>query len=225
VRIFAPTLRNTVCAMMAFVLAVSASTAQTGPAMLYSQGGVRLNGVAPPAAIAIFPGDLVQTDLGAMAKIAANGSGITIQGETVATFEGGDLALDHGRVVVDTSQSFGVRVGCLTIVPVRIEGTGYDVTDRDGQVEVVARKSDININRKNRDARAEDHEEHVSVREGEHQSRQDKCAAAPGQSPAASLQGPILDSQWVKGAGIAGITALTCWVLCRSDNPVSPNRP
>ncbi len=224
-----PKLRNVVCAMMAIIFPVAVSNAQTGPAMLYSQGGVRLNGVPPPSAIATFPGDLVQTDHTSIAKLAATGSDITIQAETVISFDGNDLILDHGSVAVVTSQAFAVRVGCLTIIPVRLEGTQYEVTDIDGKVTVTARKSDVNINRKSQEAksRTENTQEHVTVREGEQRTREDKCAAAAptGQAATAGLKGPILDSLWVKGAGVAGIAALTCWVLCRTDNPVSPNAP
>ena len=95
------------CAMMACVLPVSVSSqSQAELAMLYTQGGVHLNGVSPPAAIAIFPGDLVQTERDSVAKLTASGSGVTIQPETVVSFEGNAVRLDHGSVSVDTSQAF-----------------------------------------------------------------------------------------------------------------------
>ena len=224
-----PRLRNAVCGLMAVIFPVSVSTAQVGAAMLYSQGGVRLNGVSPPSAISTFPGDEIQTDRDWMAKLVAAGSSITIQSETLVRFEGKSLLLEHGSVAVDTSQAFIVRVGCLTIVPVGLERALYEVTDVAGEVQVFARKSDVNIIRNNqaRNARSENEQaEPATVREGEQRTDQDKCAAAPtGQSAAAGLKLPILDSAWGKGAGGAGIAALACWVLCRSDNPISPNVP
>lgn len=208
--------------------------------MLYTQGGVHLNGVPPPAAIAIFPGDLVQTDRDSVAKLSASGSGVTIQPETVVSFEGNAVRLDHGSVSVDTSQAFAVRVGCLTVIPVRMEGTQYEVTDVNGTVTVNARKSDVNVNRRtpahkaaNQNLPGENHQdennqtEQVTVREGEQRKREDKCAAAalPGQSAAAGLKGPLLNSLWVKTAGAGGIAVLACWVLCRTEDPISPNKP
>jgi hypothetical protein len=224
------------CAMMACVLPVSVSSqSQAELAMLYTQGGVHLNGVPPPAAIAIFPGDLVQTERDSVAKLTASGSGVTIQPETVVSFEGNAVRLDHGSVSVDTSQAFAVRVGCLTIIPVRMDGTQYEVTDVNGTVTVNARKSDVNVNHRTPERKAahENHSEEnnqaeqVTVREGEQRKREDKCAAAalPGQSAAVGLKGPLLNSLWAKTAGAGGIAVLACWVLCRTEDPISPNKP
>jgi len=228
--IFVPKLRKAVCATMVCVLLASISSAQSGSAMLYSHDGVQLNGGAPPPAIAIFPGDLVQTDHSSIAHLAAEGFGVTIQTETVARFDGQSLILDHGTVAVDTAKAFSVRVGCLTIVPARMEATQYEVTDIDGKVFVIARKSDVNINRENRDRKFGEEKggaERVSVREGEQQTEEDKCAAAApsGQSATPGLKGPLINSPWVKRTSVASVVTLACWVLCRSDNPISPNAP
>jgi ferric-dicitrate binding protein FerR (iron transport regulator) len=148
----------------------------------------------------------------------------------VASFDGNELVLDHGSVSVDTSQAFAVRVGCLHVIPVRLDGTQYDVTSADGKVTVTSRKSDVNVNHTN-EARKNENRDNPSgqatVREGEQQTWNDKCAAAAlaGQGATAGLKGPILDSAWVKGAGGAAIAGLACWVLCRHDDPISPNVP
>ena len=224
-----PKLRNFICGMMACIFPLSASYAQSGPAVLYTQGGVWLNGMSPPAVIALFPGDMVQTDRGWPAKLTASGSAATIQPESLVRFEGSDLRLDHGSVAVDTSVGLAVRVGCLTIVPVRTERTQYEVTDVDGKVSVVARKDDVNINRNSRERRTgenKDHAESVTVLEGEQRDREDKCAAAAIEHPAvAGIKGPILNSAWAKGTGLAGIGVVACWVLCRGDDPLSPHKP
>lgn len=196
--------------------------------MLYSQGGVQLNGVPSPSSMAIFPGDLVQTERGWMAKLTARGTDVTVESETIVRFEGNYLVLDHGSVAVDTSQILAVQVECLTVIPLRMERTQYEVSDVDGKVSIIARKSDLNINRtKDRKLGEENGKaELASLREGERETREDKCAsAAPSGQSAASLKGPLVDSVWVKGGGVAGIAALACWVLCRSDNPISPNVP
>jgi len=82
-------------------------------------------------------------------------------------------------------------------------------------------------NQERKDANPQNQAERVTVREGEQQTREDKCAAAAplSQPPMAWLRGPILDSVLVKSAGVGGVAVLACWVLCRSDNPVSPNTP
>lgn len=221
--------RNIVCALMAVIYPAAVSNAQSGLATLYSQGGVRLNGASPPGVIAIFPDDEVQTEHGSMAKLAANGSSVTVGPESLVRFEGTYVVLEHGSVAVETSQAFAVRVGCLTVVPARIEGTQYDVTDSNGEVKVVARKSDVNIDRKNKEQspKTASEDEHVTVREGTQETRQDHCGAAAPVSHAAvaGIKGPFLNSAWVKLGGSGAVAGLACWVLCQGDNPISPNTP
>ncbi len=70
-----------------------------------------------------------------------------IQPESVAKLEANLLELDHGSVSVGTSKSFKVRVNCITVVPVLSEWTQYEVNNLNGNVQVAARKDDVNVER------------------------------------------------------------------------------
>jgi hypothetical protein len=130
----------------AMVLAVPVSSlGQTPSAILRTQGGVWVNGYEARDSSAIFAGDLLETKPGFSASLTLDGSTVLIQQETVAKFQGDLLVLDHGGVSVGTSKGFKVKVKCITVVPVLNEWTQYDVTDVNGNVQVSALKSDVNV--------------------------------------------------------------------------------
>ena len=211
------------------ILPVSLLADDTGAAMLRSNGKVLLNGNNAPVSSALFPDDLIQTPKDVGARIEATGSTADINPETVVQFEGNELSLDHGSLSVSTSRGMRVRVGCLTITPANPGLTQYDVTDIDGKVTVAARKNDVNIDESGANphqAKQAGHTSRVTVREGEQKSREEKCGAAEIRQPSnIAGQGAIMNSPWVKGAGLAIIGGVTCWALCRGDEPVSPSHP
>ncbi|HET6178060.1 MAG TPA: hypothetical protein VFE61_14070 [Candidatus Sulfotelmatobacter sp.] len=128
------------------VLAVPVSSlGQTPSAILRTQGGVWVNGYEARDSSAIFAGDLLETKPGFSASLTLDGSTVLIQQESVGKFQGDMLVLDHGAVSVGTSKGFKVRVKCITVVPVLNEWTQYDVTDVNGNVQVAAHKSDVNV--------------------------------------------------------------------------------
>ncbi|MGA9259370.1 MAG: hypothetical protein WBV98_22435, partial [Candidatus Sulfotelmatobacter sp.] len=192
-------------------------------AMLHDDGGVWLNGSPAPNSSAIFLHDLVQTQKGNWAKIDADGSTVTAQPETIVQFEGDELVLDHGSLQLNTSRGMKVRVNCITVIPLTQDWNRYDVTDVDGRVVVVAHQNDVRIHyqgaatRLSKQARSSD----VTVHQGEQVTREERCGAP---ARPAEATGTTLNSIWAKGAGIAAVGILTCWALCRGDEPVSPSK-
>jgi hypothetical protein len=202
--------------------------ADDSAAILHSTGGVRLNGNPSPPSSALFPDDLVQTPSHSEATINAAGSTVMVNPDTVVQFEGIELHLDHGTLLVGTSRQLRVRVGCVTVIPVNPVWTQYDVTDVDGRVTVAARTSDVNIEARGSkltQGQKGGSAERVTVREGEQKTREQNCAVAP-QAPAyVAGKGAILNSPWVKWPAAGAIAVAACWVLCRGDDPISPSDP
>jgi hypothetical protein len=195
-------------------------------AMLHSNGGVSLNGNPAPASSALFPDDMVQTQKGSVAKLDAAGSTVTIQPETVVQFEGDELNLEHGTLLVTTSTALKVRIGCLTIIPVNAGWTEYNVTDVDGRVTVFAQKSDVNINARSsspRQVKKTENSDRAIVHQGEQKTRDERCGAG-AESPV-HANGAILNSPYVKWPAVGVVIGVTCWVLCRTDEPMSPSHP
>jgi hypothetical protein len=222
------TCRNLVYAAVITVLPSSLAAQESGGAMLHNNGGVLLNGNPAPPSMAIFPDDLVQTQPNAEATLDATGSTVTIKPEAIVHFEGNVLNLEHGTLLVSTSRAMTVRVGCITVIPVTAEWTQYDVADIDGKVTVNARKGDVNIEMregKSQQSRQPSRSERVTVREGEQKTREEKCLVAPARPPEyVAGKGAILNSPWVKWPAV-GVIATACWIICRSDDPVSPTLP
>lgn len=221
-----------VCLTMVVILPVSLVADDAAAAMLRSNGiGVLVNKNPAPASTALFSDDLIETQRNAVARIEASGSTADILPETMVQFRGDELVLDHGSLSVNTSRGLRVRVGCLIVTPVKnVEWTHYDVADVDGKVTVSALKNDVSIDSRDSSVKqlkqGSARSNRVIVHEGEQKSREEKCGGAYDRaSGAVAAKGAILNSAWTKAAGVATIGGLTCWALCRGDDPVSPSQP
>ncbi len=208
------------------LLALSLLAQENAAAILRSSGVVLLNNNPAPSASAIYPGVLIETGRGSAAVIELSGSRVDIAPETLLTFEGGDLSLDHGSLSIYTSHGLGVRVGCLMILPMNdAEWTRYEVSDLNSTVVVSAVKSDVYIdsggNGADRKAKAATGRE--VIHEGERKSRDEKCGRHQGTSPDGNR--PFLDSPEAIIAGAGAVIFVTCWALCRSSQPLSPQEP
>lgn len=221
-----PEWRNLVCVMMVVILPVSVMPQDSGRAMLHSDGSVWLNGNAITNSSALFPHDSVQTPKGVVAKIDAEGSTVTILPETVLQFEGDEIVFDHGSLQMNTVRQMKVRVNCMTVIPVSPEWTQFDVTDVDGKVTVAANQKDVKIHYEatvakmsKRFAAAD-----VIVHQSEKTTREERCGAPARPASAINATGALLNSTLAKVAGAGAILA-TCILLCRGDNPISPDKP
>ena len=219
--------RNLVCGAMIVILPASLMAQDLGRAMLHSDGGTWLNGEPAPKSSAIFPHDLVQTRTGSTAKIDINGSTVTVQPDTLVQFEEDELFLEHGSLQLNSARGMRVRVNCITVIPLTQAWTRYDVTDVDGKVMVAAYENEVKIHyphvaaRQSKDNGSSD----VTVHSGEQVTREERCGATPKSGAPLDAKGAILNSPWAKGTGIAAIGVLTCWALCRGNEPVSPAKP
>ncbi len=215
--------------MVILVLSVSLTAQDSGRALLRSQGGTWLNGVAAPESSAIFPNDLIQTEAGHVARIDAEGSTVTVQPETILQFDGDEIALDHGSLQVNTSRGMKVRVNCLTVIPVTQEWTQYDITDVNGKVTVVAHKNDVNLHSQSTLAQKSKQagvSGDVTVHEGETVTRDEHCPAAARLPGSIDAHAAILDTWYAKGTGLGVIAVIVCKAMCfHGDEPVSPSKP
>lgn len=219
--------RKLVCGAMVMVLPASLIAQDFGRAMLHSDGGAWLNGKPAPNSSAIFPHDLVQTRPESTAKVDIDGSTVTIQPDTLVQFEGDELVLDHGSLQLNSARGMRVRVNCMTVVPLTQEWTRYTVIDAGGKVVVAAYENDVKIHyrhvasQRSKDTGSPD----VTVHRGEQVTRDERCGARAKPAQILDANGAILNSTWARGTGIVAISVLTCWALCRGNEPVSPEKP
>lgn len=204
--------------------------APSASAILHTQGGVWVNGYEAKDSSAVFPGDVVETKPGSPATLNLDGATILVQPESVAKLQSNLLELDHGGVAVGTSKGFKVKVKCLTATPVSNEWTQYEVSDVNGNIQVAARKNDVNVEResdgkKPLPATATESPHGTTVHEGEQKSfnESELCGAA------APIKGTNMsvNPKWV-AAGAAGTGIILCVLLCHggpSKTPVSSSTP
>jgi hypothetical protein len=219
--------RKVVCGVMLVVLPTSLMAQDSPKAILHNDGGVWLNENLAPSSSAIFPHDLIRTQKNTWAKIDAEGSMVRVEPETIVQFEGDELVLEHGSLQVNTWRGMRVRVNCVTVSPPAQEWAHYDVADVDGKVSVVAYQNDVKIHYSGPATWRSKHVElpDVTVYQGGQATREDRCGAAAKPAEVVNAKGAILDSVWAKAVGITTIGVITCWALCRGDNPVSPSKP
>ncbi len=226
--------REVLCVGLIAYLPAAAVAADNPSAILKVSGlGVSVNDKVAANSTALYAKDLIRTEKNAFARIELTGSAVDINPETIVEFDGDELVLEHGGLTVNTSTGLRVRVGCLLVVPVNDAlWTHFDVSDVDGKLSVFAEKSDVYINERSkkeiRDVKETGRSNRTIVHETEKKSREDKCGAGYVKEPTptvAPVLGPILDSPWAIGIGAGAIGVVTCWALCKSDDPISPHAP
>lgn len=204
---------------------------QTPSAILHSQGGVWVNGYEAKDSAAVFAGDTLETRPEFSAKLSLEGSGVSIQPESLTKFQGDLIELTHGGVSVGTSTRFKVKVKCITVTPVLGEWTQYDVTDVNGNVQVAAIKNDVNVEITKGLTKPSAESAQSSggtVHEGEqHSYNESDVCGAPARFPNGASP---LNAKWIEigGATLGGV--LVCLILlCKgsgsSPHPMSASQP
>jgi len=203
---------------------------EPGSAVLHAQGGVYVNGNEVGASTVVFPGDLIETRPGFVANLDAEGSAVLVQTESIVKFEKNFLTLEHGSVSVGTSTAMAVHIKCLKVEPVSSERTQYDVTDRTGNVLVVAHKQDVKITQAGGLRKAASEKDSATssatVHEGEQASREESKACGAAAPPEGPTQG--VNPKWIEiGAAAGGGVLVLCLLLCRGSgsSSVSPSQP
>jgi hypothetical protein len=225
-------LRTVLCWMMIAVSPASLLGADTGAAMLYGKGVVLLNGATLPNSSAIYPDDVIETKTDSVANINVTGSTVMVMPDSIVKFENNAISLEHGSVAVSTSAGMRVYVKCVTVIPVSNAPTQFDVTNTNGTVHAVARKSDVNIDTggKHKDAskttKDQKDEQNATLREGHDTTRdENSCAAALDKGAYPTATGGLLSSPYAMYAGGAIVGGVLIWVLLQDHNPPSPKDP
>ncbi len=208
--------RKLVCWLMMLAYPASLMAVDSGVAMLHTNGTTWVNGIPAPGSVAVFPGDMVQTEGNAVASLSSAGSSIAILPGSLLRVETSKLGLDHGSVTVATSKKLAMHAGDMTVTPVADTWTEFQISESDGKVMIMARKGDVSV---------QDSSGTSTVAAGQQTTRssgdakkEDRRRGAP---PAAGVGG-VLDSQYVIVAGGVAVGALITWVLLQDRKPFSP---
>lgn len=214
---------------MALLCPLSLLAADTGGAVVHSNGGVSVNGTEVADSTAIFPGDVLETKRGFVANLDADGSSVLIQPESIVKFQANSVGLEHGSVSVGTSTGMSVHVNCIKVEPISHDRTQFDVADVSGTVQVAARKNDVNITQSTAVRKATpDSNSSASavVHEGQQASRAEAAACGAAPRPGGPLNG--LNTKWLEiGAAAGGGVLALCLLLCKGSKSTStsPSEP
>lgn len=112
-------LRGLLSCLLIVTLIASTMAADSGVAMLYTNGTAWINGNNVPKSMALFSGDLVQTKSDSLANIKAKGVNVLVLSDSLVQFDPAAVKLEHGGVNVVTTRGRAVRVarseGCSRI--------------------------------------------------------------------------------------------------------------
>ena len=190
------------------ILMPAALIADDSPgAMVYSKGTVWVNANAVPDSSAIMSGDLVQTAKDAVATIAASGSSIIVQPDSVLKFASNNLSLQQGSISVATSKGLITTAGVPTVTPAANASAEYEVTNINGVVDVLDRKGNLQVNCGKETVDLSDGMQVTSDASGHCKRRK-----AGGAYPPAS--GDILSNpywKYIAGAAAGGILIWLLW--------------
>ena len=211
------------CALL-FLFPTSMFAADSNAAMLYSNGGARVNGVdVRRSSSVIFSGDLLQTQSDSAANINAPGSSVIVLPGSVVQFEGSSVRIAHGGIAVSTSRGVATTVGDVKVTPTSKSWTQFDVIDADGTVRIAARKGDVAVS---------DSKSTVTLAQGQETTRDESSAPSnkekkkkKSDGAAQSTSGAILNRALVVGVAAVAVAGIVTWALVQSGNPVSPSKP
>jgi hypothetical protein len=211
-------LRDAICWMMIVVTPATlvAADADSGAAILYGKGkgAVWLNGRPLPRSSAVFPGDLIQTQLESLATLDASGSGVIVLQDSLVKFEGNAVALQHGGVSVATSHGMVAVAGNVTVTPVSNTWTEFEIVDASDTVQVVASKGDVNVNCGKDSTTLSPGDQATRDDSGNCNKKKRKAAGAPFPG-----NGGFLTNPYVLAGGIIGGGVIVCLLLCTSSKP------
>jgi len=209
--------------MLAMLVPAQLLAADSASAMLYSNGTAWINGSTVPKSAAVFAGDLVQTRPDSTANLSASGSSVMVLADSLVKFQGPAVEIEHGAVRVSTAQGLATRAGEVTVKPAGSSWTEFQVTDVDGQVQILASKGDVTV---------QDAQGTTTIQEGQQTTRDDtsnpekkKKRRRKGTGAATAAGGGILSSTAALYTGIAIVGGVTTWVLLQHDDPLSPACP
>jgi hypothetical protein len=216
------------CALL-FLFPTSMSAADSNAAMLYSNGGARVNGAdVRHSSSVIFSGDLLQTQSDSAANINAPGSSIIVLPDSEVQFEGSSVRIAHGGIAVSTSRGVATTAGGVKVAPTSKSWTQFDVIDADGTVRIAARTGDVTVT---------DGKSTVTLAQGQETTRDESSAPSnkieykkkkkkSDGGAAESASGAILNTTTLAvGIGAAAVAGIVTWALLQSGNPVSPSKP
>jgi hypothetical protein len=191
-------------------------------AMLYTTGSASVNGTAVSHSSAIFPGDVVQTGTASEANINASGASVTVAENSSLRFEAEGVSIVEGSINIGTSRrDLATTAGVVKVTPASDAWTEFEISHRNGAVEIIARKGDVNVSAGSKT---------FTLLQGQSEMRDDSEVQIPQQKkrkndPIPAATAPVLNSRMLMAIGEGAFVGGIIYTLTQSGAPVSPVTP
>src|SRR5664280_1558366 len=140
-----PQCRFTVlCPLLVVVFGVSMLSAQTGGAMLYANGNVKVNGQPAGDSTSIFSGDRVDVTESSAGSINRSGSSVVVSPNSSIQYDPASVEVIQGGARVSTSKGMSASVGQILVSP-KDTVAKFDVLRTDDKVVVVSREGALTV--------------------------------------------------------------------------------
>jgi len=133
-----------VCSLLMVVLGVSVLSAQTGGAMLYANGNVKVNGQVAGDSTSIFSGDRVDVTESSAGSINRSGSSVVVSPNSSIQYDPASVDVIQGSARVSTSKGMSARAGRILVSP-KDSAAKFDVVRTDNKVMVVSREGALTV--------------------------------------------------------------------------------
>lgn len=212
-------IQGVVCWALILLMPSSLMAGGGADAMINCKGTVLVNGNTSPNSSAIAAGDTVQTEDASAATITASGSSIILQPESLVKFATSTISLQQGSISVASSTGLVTSTGIATVTPAATAWTEYEVTNANGNIEVLDRKGDVKVDCGKESIDLSDGMQVTSDAAGHCSKRRPKGAYPPASG--SILSNPYLP--YVAGAAGAGTLIWLLWP--HPHQPVSAAQP
>src|ERR1022692_151440 len=132
------------CLLLVGVFGASMLSAQTGGAMLYANGNVKVNGQAAGDSTSIFSGDKVDVTESSSVSINRSGSSVVLSPNSSIQYAPASVEVIQGSARVSTSQGMSASAGQIVVSP-KDTTAKFDVVRAGDKVVVVSREGALTV--------------------------------------------------------------------------------
>jgi hypothetical protein len=133
-----------ICSLLVVISAFSTVSAQTGGAMLYANGVVKVNGQVAGISTSIFAGDRVDVAESAAASVNRSGSSVVVSPNSSIQYDPASIEIIQGTARISTSKGMSASVGQIQVSP-KDTVAKFDVVRTDDKVVIVSREGAMTV--------------------------------------------------------------------------------
>ena len=132
------------CPLFAVLFGVSMLSAQTGGAMLYANGNVKVNGQPTGDSTSIFSGDRVDVTESSAGSINRSGSSVVVSPNSSIQYGPASVEVIQGNAHVSTSQGMSASAGQILVSP-KDTVAKFNVVRTDDKLVVISREGALTV--------------------------------------------------------------------------------